>query len=945
MVNIVAEGSIIQTPSLESLIGKNVAEVRVVIEGATAPPTVGDEFRSQIVVRRGAPFSAVQVHDSLIALHSLARASNARVDAQPGADGQVIVTFTVTPQARIGEVVFSGVTGFNVEDLRARLTDLDRAARYSEASVRHGAEQIYEIYRDRGFYQVAVEPKVSLDPTGAIATISFNVTQGPPALISSFTFEGTSKIPVETLRTGMLSNPGSPFSRAQLADDVRRIRDLHLTAGHLDARIGPADVAYDDEKNAISVRLPIVSGPVFSVRVEGYEIKATKLREVLPILREGGTDQASLEEATRRLRLYLQEEGYFFAEVVVPPLSDATAGSVEIVLTADPKQRYRITEIRIEGTKALKFQDIASDLRSKTESFFPIPILSKYTRGITSEQALRRDADLIVTRLRDLGYRRAKMTSISRAVNADNDRLVIIFNLEEGPRSYVSEVAFTGNTLSTVDELRALIKLSQGGPASQVEVRIDGGTILQSYFDRGYALATVSTRLTDLSGDRVRVNYEIREGPLVFINWVRVNETGIRQRTRSGRVATFLRFKAGELLQNDDLVRTEQDLYAIGAFRRVQVRSEPLGPEGETGTVQRDVFVDLDEGKSRNIIYGGGYLSDEGVRGILEISDPNIFGRLAAASLRLRASQRNLLGQLSYTDPRPFGFKTPVLLAIFLQREQRPAFNSNRATALVQLERRITDRSLMLFRYSFEDVRVTNPEEVTDRRDRPVRLGRVSASYAFDARDNPFDATAGHYHSLDVSLALKALGGNEQFVRMFSENQIYHDVRRMGKTILAGNLRFGVARSYTKLTTVTGQTELENSLLPITERFFTGGSTTLRGYDFEEAGPRDQNNKPTGGNALVIFNAEVRRAVYRQVSLVGFYDGGNVFLTARRINFRDLAHTVGVGLRVKTPLGPVRVDFGYLVSDPLTGSGLPPATLAGIRLPRTQIHVSFGQAF
>lgn len=939
-----AEGSITLTQTIESLFGRNVSEVRIVIEGATGPASVGDEYRSQIAVREGSPLSSIQVHDSLIALFNSGRASNARVEAQLN-DGSVIVIFTVTPQARIGDVTFAGITGANIEDLRARLTDLDRGTRYSEASMRRGAEQIYEVYRDRGFYQVIVEPKVILDQAGSVANVTFNVTPGPPAQVASFEFDGTPKIPVEKLREGMLSKPGSAFSRAQLADDMNHIRDLHLAAGYLDARIGPPTVSYDDEKNAVSVNLPIVSGPVLAVRVDGYEIRDKKLREVLPILREGGIDATSLEDASRRLRSYLQEEGYFFAEVPVPPVPDTTAGNAEIVFKADPKQRYRITEIRIEGTTAFGFQEVSGELRSKTETFFPVPIFSKYTRGITSEQALRRDGDLLVTRLRDLGYRKARLVSINRAVNPDNDQLVIIFSLEEGPRAHVSEITFTGNNLSTADELRALIRIGPGDPASLTEVKIDGGTILQNYFDRGYALAAVSTRLTDLPGDRVRVNYEVKEGPLVFINWVRVNETGTRQRTRSGRVATFLRFKAGDLLLNDNLVRTEQELYTIGAFRRVQVRSEAIGPESEIGTITRDVFVNLDEGKSRNLIYGGGYQSDEGWRGILELSDPNTFGRLTTASLRLRASQRNLLGQLSYTDPRPFGLKTPALAALFLQREQRPAFNSRRATALVQLERRITDQSLMLFRYSFENVRVTNPEEVIDRRDRPVRLGRVSASYAFDARDNPFDATSGRYHSLDVSVALTALGGNEQFVRFFSENQLYHDVGGSGKTILAGNLRVGVARSYTRVKPDTDANDLENSLLPITERFFTGGSTTLRGYDFEQAGPRDENNKPRGGNALVIFNAELRRSVYRQLALVGFYDGGNVFLTASRINFRDLTHTIGIGLRVKTPLGPLRVDFGYLVSDPLTGAALSPAALAGIRLPRTQVHFSFGQAF
>ena len=198
---------------------------------------------------------------------------------------------------------------------------------------------------------------------------------------------------------------------------------------------------------------------------------------------------------------------------------------------------------------------------------------------------------------------------------------------------------------------------------------------------------------------------------------------------------------------------------------------------------------------------------------------------------------------------------------------------------------------------------------------------------------------------MDVSVALRALGGTEQFVRFFTENQYYRDLGGTGRTVLATNLRLGAARNFPKASDITDPDDIENELLPITERFFSGGSTTLRGYDFEEAGPRDRNNRPRGGNALLIFNAELRRSVYRQLALVGFYDGGNVFLTASRINLANFSHTIGLGLRIKTPLGPLRVDFGYLVSDPLVGAALPPASLANLRLPRTQVHFSFGQAF
>jgi outer membrane protein assembly factor BamA len=456
----------------------------------------------------------------------------------------------------------------------------------------------------------------------------------------------------------------------------------------------------------------------------------------------------------------------------------------------------------------------------------------------------------------------------------------------------------------------------------------------------------MQARPVEMGAERVRVVYEITEGPLIFINRLVINNTGLRTRTRPDRARTFLRFKEGDRLRNDELTRSEQDLYAIGAFRRVVIRSEPLGQEEATGEAQRNVYVDLDEGKSRVLVYGAGYQSDEGARGILEISDPNIFGQLNTVSLRLRGSNRNLLGQLSYANPRPFGLNTPALLSLLLQKQRRPAFDSRRATLVVQTERRLSDQSLLLFRYNYEDVRVTNPASVTDRRDQPVRLSRLSASYAFDGRNNPFDAQTGRYHTADFTFAVRALGGNEQFFRLFTENQVYYGVPHSGGVVLAGDVRLGLARNIgTRPDLPPDLSEQERARLPITERFFSGGSTTLRGYDFEQAGPRDANNRPLGGNALVIINAEIRRPLYRQISLIGFYDTGNVFRTINDISFKNFTHTVGAGLRFRTPLGPFRVDLGYLASDPFTGSGLPPAVAQNLRLSRLHVHISFGQAF
>jgi outer membrane protein insertion porin family len=735
-----------------------------------------------------------------------------------------------------------------------------------------------------------------------------------------------------------------------------------------------------------------VSGPVSTIKVEGADISEKKLRQILPLMREGGIDDATLDDSARRIREHLQEEGYFFAEVTPPPMPDLQSERVDLTFQVELGQRYRVTDIRIEGTKNVSLLEIESALQTQKAALFPVPILTtRYTRGITSEQALRRDAEFILSQLRDQGYRRARIAAINRAVSADNDQLKIIFKVDEGPRSFIGDIAFRGNLLFIAERLRAKVEIKNGDPFSISRIKIEANHVLQQYYDEGYATASVLARTYEMGREQMRVIYEVTEGPRVYINRVFINEVGLRRRTIGGRVRNYLRFQDGDLLKNDDLSRSEQDLYGSGAFRRVQIRMESLGEETSTGEVQRNVFVDVEEGKSRTLVYGAGYQSDEGPRGIFEISDPNIFGRLTTASLRVRASPRNILGQISYTDPRPFNRSTPLLFSLLAQQQKRPAFDATRFTGLLQVEKQLSPRALLLFRYNYDAVDVRPPSTGTspaldlndpllqlDRRDRPLRLSRLSTSYAFDGRDNPFDATNGRYHTADATIALRALGGNGQFFRFFTENQAYHQLSsRFGSGVLAGNLRIGLAANVgTPRDSILppNPTETDRKLIPITERFFSGGSTTLRGYNFELAGPRnclqvvpdpndatkkivkDCRNTPTapgsnpifqlvGGDALIIANAEIRQPVYRQISLVGFYDLGNVFLKLDDIALKNFTHSVGIGIRIKTPLGPLRLDLGYLASDPYNGTGLNQNFHPDFKAPRVRWHISFGQAF
>lgn len=713
---------------------------------------------------------------------------------------------------------------------------------------------------------------------------------------------------------------------------------------------------------------------------EGIEISNGRLRELLPIMREGFS-RALARLGERNLTNYLQEKGYFFAEVDsrCEP-ADCSGSNPRVIYDITPGQRYDLEEIRIEGTNVISKGDVSGDLQSQEDSFLGgvpffenLPFIGGYARGLTSNDRLRRDREMIRRRLADLGFRSARVDS-RLAVTPESENLIVIFAVEEGPRSTIADVALRGNYVLTSDELRQVMTVAEGQNFSLTEVRQGVQQINRAYGDRGYLSAATELSVIDLPDNRVRLVYSINEGPRTIIGEIAIEGATI---TEQEAIRRFLAFAPGEELTPTKIRLTQRDLYGTGAFREVNINTEPLG--GSDESLHR-VKVSVTETKPLLLIYGLGYSTDEGPRGLIELSHNNLFGRINTGTMRLRASRREQLAQLQYGNPRPFGRKWPLLFSVFYNRngdlrtfirrrmvngeEQQDtagrSFGLTRFATFVQTERKFGELTWIRFRYNFENVNLFNLENIPlvelTRNERAIRLGMFSMGISHDTRDSILNPTRGQLMSADYSLASRILGGNESFNKFFGNYQHYYTIDPetpfLGNTVLAFAARLGLAAAF-RVTDRDGDgviTEPEERL-PISERFFAGGSTTLRGFRFEEAGPqgilepRNETELPTlvplGGDALAIFNFELRYPLTERLRLVPFYDLGNVFRRTRDLSFSGMTNTIGLGLRFNTPIGPVGVDYGYMLDPPafVTASG------GVIRQPRGVIHIRFGQTF
>lgn len=729
-----------------------------------------------------------------------------------------------------------------------------------------------------------------------------------------------------------------------------------------------------------SIEPPSTRVPVIEVTVDeppGIDISKRRQRELLPIIEEGFSRPLARLGA-RNLLNYLQERGYFFASVTSRCEPEDCSGPVlRVHYQIDPGQRFDLEEIRIEGTELISKSEL--DLQSQVAGFLgsvplfkQLPFVGGSARGITSNDRLRRDRDTIRRRMNDLGFRGARVSS-RLAFKPDSDDLVVIFVVEEGPRATVDEIVIEGNALFSDIDLRAAIPLNGGDIFSPTNINEGRQSIRNRYTEEGYLDAAVETEVVDIDENRVRLIYRVNEGVRVTAGEIVI--AGLTK-TKEDAVRRFLSFAPGDVLTPSKIQRTQRDLYATGAFREVNVRTEPM--EGEASA--RRVIVNVTEAKPLLVVYGLGYSTDEGPRTQIELSNVNLFGLVNSGSLKFRLSRSEQFAQLQFINLRPFGYNWPTTISGFYERDSNlrgfirrrlvdgkeedsssgRSFGVNRFAAFIQTERKLDERTSLRLRYSFQNSKLFNLEDIPlieiVRNERAIRLGLLSFGLSRDTRDSAINPRVGELMSVDYSIAARLLGGNESFNKIFGNYQRYEvipeGVPLLGGSVFAFSARIGLAAPFSvRDSDGDGFISDAERQLPISERFFAGGATTLRGFAFEKAGPqavlepRAANELPTlvplGGDALTIFNFELRYPLTRRLELVPFYDLGNVFKDARDISFGTMTNSIGLGLRIRTPIGPVGIDYGYLLDPPafVTASG-------GILRPRRAvIHIRFGQTF
>jgi outer membrane protein insertion porin family len=940
--------------------GRPVEELRLFIENK---PTTDAAVLDLIEVRSGQPLSIGAVRESIAHIYSLGRFQDVQVEAVPAPGGGVELRFNLIPFHSIQRLEFAGTLGLSAGQLRSAVAD-----RYGASPpigrVDAAVRTLEQLYADHGYLRAKVEASAQILHEPDRALLTFTIDSGPRAAIGQVAIEGDPRLPREEFLRRLEARAGDvylqPRLQERLDDYVRSLKERRFYEAE-----GAFQALASGDGRTVDLAITVRSGLPVTVRFEGDPVPSDRLKELAPLEREGSVDEDLLEDSEARIENFLRQQGYWKAEVTVR--RETSDAALAIVFNVTRGRQYRVAApTEIAGTQALSASDVAALVPLKPGELF---LESQLGAGVAAIQGFYRQRGFAAVDLKSAVNETDPPRPGEGLVRA---ALVI----HEGPRSAVGDIQIVGASAIPADELRPLIKINSGDPYFEPRAVEAREALVLEYLNRGFASVVLDVGVT-ANDDRTRVDltFTVQEGPQSVVDHILIVGN---VHTKPDVILRELQFKPGQPIGLQDQFESRRRLSALGLFRRVQITELSHGSGSE-----HDVLVTVEEAPATTVGYGGGveaYTKPRSTgpdgqaedqlefapRGFFDIGRRNLFGANRSVNLYTRVSLRprdapddpeidgtgigfsefRVVG--TYRQPRWFG-PNDLIVSGVIEQGVRTTFNFARQGVNVDVVRRLTPALRVSGRYSLSSTRTFDErlsEEDQARIDvlfPEVRLSGFSGAVAHDTRDDLLEPTRGMFLSAEGSLAARALGGEVGFMKTYTQAFAFRRLPGRRNVVLASRAAVGLADGFEREVQPTDDAgvpipgpPLVVDDLPASERFFAGGDTTIRGFALDRVGASNTisaNGYPTGGNAVLLLNGEVRFPVWREVGAVVFVDGGNVFRRVTEFDLGELRGSYGFGLRYRSPVGPIRVDLGFKMDRLRAGEK------------RTAIHFSLGQAF
>jgi outer membrane protein insertion porin family len=1003
-----------QTSGNSSLSGISAYEGKVVeaIEIPQAPQRDREHLLQMLPLKAGDKLGRDQVRESIRVLYATGRFADIQAEVTPAGDG-VVLTFVTSLNFFVGAIDVEGAPSHPNANQIINASKFELGELYTQEKLDRALQNIRLLMQENGYYRARVTAESTSNVATQQANVLFHITPGPPAHVGEVQVTGTSGLPPFEIQRIAHMDHGDRVTASRISDSLQRLRKKFTKQNRVLAQVSIAQQQYRSATNSVDYTFQIDPGPVVVIMAQGFHVSRRVLRKEIPVYEENALDDDLLNEGKRNLVDYLQTRGHFDAKVEIRRENDPQ--TLRVIYQIDAGPVYKLVLVDIAGDKnfmdvaalksrmqvqpatrfishgryseALLRSDVATlealyrsngfrevKIQTKIDDNYEgvnyrlavhihidegpqtlvgalritgnqkipssaLPELSTHAGQPYSEQNLASDREAILNLYFNRGFPNASM-DITTEASSEPNREDVIYAIHEGEHFFVNQVMIGGLDHTRDYVVDREIQVHSGDPLSQQDIL---GTQAKLY-DLGI-FSQVDTAVQNPEGNDPQKNVLVQ----------------VREANRY----TFT--------------------YGVGLEFETGLPSGVKAPQGTTGVSPRISF---------------------------DVTRLNFAGRDQTLTFQSHVGRLQQRGLISYEIPKLLNSdKFKLIFTIFYDNSLNVAtFSSQRLEGKVDLRQQISKPSSITYRYDYRRVQASNiviSPALVPLFSLPARVGGPGFTFIRDKRDNPLESTKGNYFTLDGFLASGYFGSEADYGRALAQNSTYHAFggkrRPDHQFVFARSTTIGLEQPLRgtrvlppgpcPINPKTGTNTCQGiTLIPLPELFFSGGGNSHRGFGLNQAGPRDPSSGfPVGGSALFVNNLELRLPpvslpyLGEGFGFAIFHDMGNVFTAQHdmlkgllrwhqpdpakclvppkdtanqaclnRFNnngFDYTSHAVGLGLRYRTPIGPMRFDFGYNLNPTaylqaiLDKNGNPTGSYTPQHVRHFNVFFSIGQPF
>lgn len=705
--------------------------------------------------------------------------------------------------------------------------------------------------------------------------------QGTP-LVNKIEIRGLKRIEEGAIRTKISQRPGEAVSQEKTNEDIRTIFKM----GYFE------DVNIELEAFEGGIRLIyIVKEKPTIIRVDfqgNKELDDTKLKEKISITPGSIADTVLIQDNAAKLRNLYEEEGYWLANVI-PVTKKISGDDISLTYQIEEGTKVKLNKISFAGNKNISASSIKKVM--ETKEWWIFSFLSTGS-GYYKKDRVEGDIERIRNLYYNGGYLKAVVGEPQVTLDKDKKSMAVTISISEGEVYSISSIEVSGNKTFDTETIKKLITMTPNSVFRKNILEKNIQAISNLYTENGYAMASITPDLSpDEKNRTVTVVLAVNEGDKYRIGRIEVSGN---LKTRDKVIRRELRFDEGEIFDSTKLRRSYERVNNLNFFETAEIVPKPRADQQVV-----DLEVKVKERPTGMLSVGGGYSSVDKLIGTVDLTQGNLFGKGQFVKVKAELGGRSSFYELSFRDP--WFRDKPVSLSTGIYRTTREytEYSKKAFGFYIGFGKDLSEYWKGDISYNFEratiyDIKAGASAIVFDQKG-TRSTSSITPSIIRDSRDNFLDPSKGSRNALSFTFA--GLGGSNAFVKTLADSAWYFPVRE--STIMVRG-RIGYAKG------------IFNKTFPLYERFYVGGISTLRGFGYGVAGPKDPaTGEAIGGTTELLFNNEYIFPILTDMKLKGvvFFDAGNSYEDFHE--FGKLRYTSGTGVRWISPIGPIRIEWGY----------------------------------